>query len=348
MTSLFCGIDYHKNTCTFHIIDQEGKLLEKGTKQTLHIVQFLANKKNLKIGVEASGGVNHFVDRLKAGGHEVVIINPTQFRLVGIGGKKTDEKDAKALAEGVRLNFFPEVHHKSLKAREIKSLLVSRELIVNTRVRITNHIRGTLREQGLPIAAGKNNFFTQVGEKINAVKNAFIRETLRSLLDQARLLLEEEDRVEQRLRSFTRGDDQVKRLQTIPGIGLLGSLALVAVSDGIERFKDSKSFASYLGLVPKECSSGNKRMMGSITRSGSEICRRMLIHGARSVMKNLKPGDRDCNKVWARKLKDRCGMNKATVALAHRLSRISFNVLKDGSSYMEPRTDEKENFSTAA
>jgi len=110
-------------------------------------------------------------------------------------------------------------------------------------------------------------------------------------------------------------------------------------------------FASYLGLVPEEHSSGEKRIMGCITRSGSEILRRYLIHGARSIMKHLKAGNDDPNKSWAFRLKSRVGMNKATVALAHRMARIAFCILRDQTCYGEVkdnRADAAKNFSVEA
>ena len=144
--------------------------------------------------------------------------------------------------------------------------------------------------------------------------------------------------MEQRLISYTQNMEAVKRLRTIPGVALMTACALVAVADDIARFDDAKSFASYLGLVPTENSSGDKRRMGKITRSGSEILRRYLIHGARSVITASEryPATvaKDHNKLWALKVKKRSGMNKACVALAHRMSRVAFAMLRDGESYI--------------
>jgi transposase len=106
---------------------------------------------------------------------------------------------------------------------------------------------------------------------------------------------------------------------------------MVAVIDDIKRFKSAKEFGAYLGLVPSVHASANKRMMGSITRSGSEMLRRYLVHGARAWMRYSPKTDR--NRLWAEKVKERRGMNKATVALAHRMARISFAILRDDTVY---------------
>jgi transposase len=139
--------------------------------------------------------------------------------------------------------------------------------------------------------------------------------------------------MEKALLEFTKDDKRVELLQTIPGIGPMGALAITAVMDDCGRFEDSKHFASYIGLVPREHSSGDKRRLGSITRSGSEIVRRYLIHGARAVLLHTSEKNKDENRAWARKLKDKKGMNKATVALAHRMARIAHSVLRTGKPY---------------
>lgn len=337
MSSLFCGIDFHKNTSTLCIIDQKGQQKELSTKRTNHVIKHLSNYSELSIAVEASGGVNDFVERLKAAGHKVTIVNPAVFRLVGLGGKKTDQRDAKALAEGLRVGFVPKVHHKSKRSREIKSLLVSREQMVSGRVGLCNHIRGILREYGVTLNQGKDSFLKEVTEAINKVENGYIRATLFELFEMAKQMIEKEKSIEKRLEEFCKGDEDIKRLKTIPGIGPLTALAFIAIVDEASRFPNSKEFGSYLGLVPSEHSSADKKIMGRITRSGPELLRRYLVHGARSVLlssskeKQLK----DPNKIWAQKVRQRAGQNKATVALAHRMARIGFCLLRDKTCYGE-------------
>lgn len=341
MTILFCGIDFHKNTCTLCFQDKDGRQVELSKKKTVNVVSYLSNYKDLRVAVEASGGVNHFVDRLKASGHDVTIVDPKAFRLVGMGGKKSDNRDAQALAMGLRTGFVPEVHHKSKRARQIKSLLVSRELAVNTRVNIFNHIRGTLREYGITIAKGKESYLANAVSSINEVENGFIRATLLDMHQTGLKMMEREKEIESRLKEYCEGDEDIVRLQSIPGIGPLTALAFVAVIDNPERFENSKLVGSYLGLVPKEFSSGDQIRMGRITKSGPEILRRYLIHGARSVLMRLSEDRKieDANKLWALGKKNKIGMNKATVALAHRMARIGFCVLRDKTTYGESKQD---------
>lgn len=338
MDSLYCGIDYHKNTCTICLLDDNGKFSETSTVKTTNVIKYLSNKDLKEIAIEASGGVNEFVDRLKSCGHKVKIVNPSAFRLIGFNGKKTDKKDAQALAEGLKGDYLPTVHHKSKSSREIKSLLIGRETIVRSRVNLSNSIRGMLREQGITIPAGKDKFIKEIRGKINLIKHEQIKKLIINQVELFFILLQQETVAEELLDELTQNIGEIELLKNIPGVGSLTALAIIAVADDISRFDSGKNFASYLGLVPRESSSGGKRRLGSITRSGSEILRRYLIHGARSViMHSCRYNNKvsDPNKLWALRLKDKVGMNKATVALAHRMSRIIFAILRDGSVYEE-------------
>ncbi|MGZ3749257.1 MAG: IS110 family RNA-guided transposase [Pseudobdellovibrionaceae bacterium] len=337
---VYCGIDFHKVTSTLCALSPDGKEVEPlVTVKTKLLVQYLSNRKDWVIGIEVTGGANDMAERLKASGHEVVLINSNQFRGIGIGGKKTDQRDAIALANALRLGFIPEVHLKAKRSREIKSLLTSREHLVHARVDAINHIRGTLREYGVTISAGVESFYTEAFAKIHELKNEQIKRALLLIFNRVQLLKEEEKQIEADLMVFTVNDEKVKKLQTIPGVGPITALMMVAVVDDVSRFKNSKLFAAYLGLVPRVSASANVRMMGSITRSGSEMLRRYLIHGARAWMR-YAPKE-DINRIWAEKLKERRGMNKATVALAHRIARICFAVLRDDTTY-KPRLRKSE------
>jgi transposase len=342
---VYCGVDFHKVTSTLYALFQDGRVAENVvTIKTKLLVQYLSNKKDWVIGIEVTGGANDMAEKLKTSGHEVVLINSNQFRGIGVGGKKTDQRDAVALANALRLGFIPEVHLRTKRSREIKSLLTSREHLVQARVDSINHIRGTLREYGITIAAGVENFYSEGFSKINELTNEQIKRALFLIFERVRELKKEEVQIEADLMIFTKEDEKIVRLQSIPGVGPITALMMLAVVDDISRFKNSKLFASYLGLVPRVSASANIRMMGSITRSGSEMLRRYLIHGARAWMR-YAPKE-DVNRIWAERLKERRGMNKATVALAHRMARICFAVLRDNEVY-RPRIN-KASIETAA
>lgn len=337
MTKLYLGIDFHKNTSTLCTVDAQGREKEMVTLPTAKLVSYLCNKAFEAIGIEASGGTNNITQKLKDSGHTVRIINSNRFKAVGLGGKKNDERDAREIAKALAANYVPEVWHKSEYARCLKSLLVSREQVVRARVNFVNHIRGTLREYGIVMPVGMEKFLEHAPACIGELKNPYILDGLLFMLGQIKTLITQEHEMNQRLEEMTADDKRVARLRTVPGIGNLGSIAIAAVVDDVGRFKDAKHFASYIGLVPSEKSSGGKRMMGSITRSGSEIVRRYLIHGARSLLLHTKEDEKDQNRRWASRLKDKAGMNKATVAMAHKLARIAHSILKNDRDYTVER-----------
>lgn len=332
MGTIFCGIDFHKNTSTLCAVRPDGTDFEPLTTiKTEKLFQYLSNRKDWTVAIEASGGVNHAAQKIRDLGLDVKIINPNQFRGIGIGGKKTDERDARALATVIRMGAAPEVHLRSERSRKIKSILVCREETVNARVTLGNHIRSTLREYGVSFAAGKAKFIELADEMIGQIADPILKNILEQKLGRFHELLQEEKEIEELLRKFVGEDQHVARLKKIPGVGDLSACALVAVTDDIKRFKDAKQFAAYLGLTPRIHASANKKMLGSITRSGSEITRRYLIHGARAVLLYESQGDPMIE--WAHKTVGRIGKNKGTVALAHRLARVCFAVLRDSSQY---------------
>lgn len=328
---IYCGIDFHKNNSVLYAMTEVGVLVEKTTVKSDRLVQYLSNRKNWVIGIEISGGVNQKASELRAAGHEVKIINSNKFRGIAIGGKKTDERDAKALAECLRFQFTPEVYLKSDRCRQMKSLLVCREFYVRSRVNGVNHVRGTLREYGLNMPVGMENFRKQIESEIEKIEHPALKALLTRTKEIIQTLEDHQKETEKILENIASEDDRIQRLMTVPGVGLMTAIAMVTVVDDISRFKNGKEFSSYLGLTPSVHASAETRMMGSITRSGSEILRRYLIHGARAWMKYKPTSDK--NRIWAEKVKDRRGMNKAVVALAHRMARICYSLLRDGSIY---------------
>lgn len=338
----FCGIDFHKNTSTFCVLNGNGDVIEKPTTiRTAKLVSFFSNRKEYHIGIESTGGANDIVEKLKSSGHKVTLIDTVKFKAIGIGGKKTDEKDARAIAEILRLNYLPEVFHKSIKSRRVKSLLVHREHLVHTKVNAVNHTRGMLREYGITMPAGIDMFWKNASTRINELEDPILKQDLQWLYEKAKSIDIQIKMIDGQINNLGEDDLRVAKLKTIPGFGPIISLLMLAIIDDVNRFEDAKKFGSYLGLTPREFSSGGKRRLGAITRSGPEMLRRYLIHGARAVLLHTTEQTIDPNRKWALKLKDKAGMNKATVALAHRMSRIAFAMLRDGTSYMEKNTLEK-------
>lgn len=336
----YCGLDFHKNFTQICIMSEKGHILAEERIKTSLLITYMANKKYI-IGIEASGGVFDIAQKLEDLNHVVRIINPSQFKAIGIGGKKTDKNDAKAIATALRMDCIPEVRKKNLYSRKMKSLLKSRDFVVKTRTGFICHIRAMLREYGLVMPAGVTNFYEQVVDKINLIECAHLRKSLFILLDQATQLSDQMEDIEKEISMMSKDDDRIKRLQTVPGVGILTAVAFVATIEDARYFDNADKLSSYLGLVPREFSSGDKQRFGGITKAGPEILRRYLIHGARAYMRYVNRDNKDKTRRWAARLKDKSGMNKAVVAVAHKKAKICYAILRDGTVYNEKSSSSK-------
>lgn len=337
---IFIGIDFHKLTSTLCHKDREGKLLKKETIDTEKLLDHLSACKGYKIAIETTGGSNHMAMKLREQGHDVFLVNTNKAKAIGLNGQKTDDKDAEVLTDLMRTNFLPTVHLKSLVCREIKSILVQREYVVQTRVSTICHIRGIMREYGIVISAGVKNFYLESPKQIAKVENPLIRENLEKLFTMVTRLVSEEKRIEAALKSYVQENypelyTQAMRLDEIPGMGLVTAFLMVAVIDNPERFEAPQKFGAYLGLIPGQFSSGENVRMGYITRSGCEMLRRYLIHGARAILKAAKrKKERSSIENWALRLEKKKKMNKASVALAHKLARVGLAIMRKRSEFV--------------
>jgi len=336
MGELYCGIDFHKRKSWLFAVNEEKEVRIDVEIMSSRICEYLSPySEEMRVAIEATGGANHLAMKLVEMGFEVVLVETNQFHPRNKKrGSKTDRKDAEALSKYLRMDDLPEVYLKSLEARKLKTLLVQREHLLNTRRNTTNHIRGILREYGFTIPVGVDAFLKSAGKFIDQLESASTKDLMKFHLDQAQIYLQKEAELNANLERMAEGDEDCLRLMTVPGVGPMSALCLVAVVDDITRFEEARKFAAYLGLVPREFSSGGKQRLGQITRSGPEMLRRYLIHGARAVL--LKSGPRlenDPNRKWAERVQSRGNTNKAVVALAHRNARICYGILKNKMSY---------------
>ena len=341
MEELYCGIDFHKNKSWIYIID--GKKNERVDVEiaSAKVVAYLSVYKGLRIALEATGGSNHLATKLVDSGHVVTLVETNQFHPRNKKrGRKTDREDAISLCKYLRMEELPEVYLKTQASRELKTLLVQREHLINHRRNFTNHIRGILREYGLVMPVGTKAFWKYVGALIDRLDRPELKDLLNFSLQMAREIRTKEEELNRMLESKAENSPEAARLMTIPGVGPMTALCMLAVVEDANRFADARKFGAYLGLTPREFSSGDKQRLGAITRSGPEMLRRYLIHGARAVL--MRSGPRlssDPNRQWAERLKGRATLNKAVVALAHRTARIAYGVMKHGTAYDPRRVD---------
>jgi len=253
---------------------------------------------------------------------------------------KTDGADAKALLEAVRNEAIRSVPIKSVDQHVLGALHRLRSAWLATRTARLNTLRGLLRELGFAIPVGAREVVPFVYALVSEA-DAKLPEALRAVMTEAaREIAELETRiqaVEHQLQALARESALVLRLRTIPGVGLLTATALVAFVGDVHRFPSGRHFASYLGLTPRESSSGLQRHLGRITKRGDPYLRMLLIHGARSVLLHAKKA-KQCDRLrrWALQREQARGHNKAAVALANKLARIAWAVWRRERAYGSP------------
>jgi transposase len=282
------------------------------------------------VAVEACREAWHIHAQLTRWGNEVLLVDTTRSRQLGIGqhGRKTDRIDAEVLARAVERRGIPVAHVLSPERQQLRHELGVRRALVETRAQYAVTIRGLLRGRGEVLAPCRTPQFCR------QLRRATLDETTRSLIQPLLVVVEQLDQqlseVEQRLDLLCKTEPVMELLTTIPGVGLVVAAAFVSVIDDAGRFRDAHQVAAYLGLVPSEKSSGDRRRLGSITKHGNCYVRALLVEAAWVFSKSR--GD-DPLKQWFRHLAKRRGNRIAVIALARRLAGMLWAMWRDGTVY---------------
>ena len=231
---------------------------------------------------------------------------------------------------------MPEVNVKTPEQQDMQSELRVRESLIQMRTQISNQVRGLLAEYGIVFKQGLSSLRNQLAELFAPDATNGLSEGFKQLLvRQYELLLELDHRIKQSdalLTDYAQKNEVCQRLQAVEGIGVITSVAIVSTVGQGAGFKNGRHFAAYLGLVPRQHSSGNKEQLLGISKRGNSYLRQVLIHGARSVVIRASKKT-DARSVWITQLKERCGVNKASVALANKNARIVMAMLLTNESY---------------
>jgi transposase len=331
------GIDLGKTT--FHLVglSEKGEVVERKKLSRKQLLHFTANRKVHLIGMEACGGA-HFLGRaLREQGHEVRLI-PAQYVKPYVKTNKSDFIDAEAIAEAVGRPTMRFVPIKSDDQLDLQSLHRVRERWVMRRTAAVNQIRGLLLERGITVRKGRSYIeaalpaiLADTVEKLSEVARELLRQ-LSLELDQLNVRLEEVDRL---IRTISQENEDCQRLDAIPGIGPLAATALIAAIGNGAAFHKGRDFAAWLGLVPREHSTGGKQKLLGISKRGSGYLRTLFVHGARSVLR-VKEAQASGLSTWLTQLAARTHYNVATVALANKLARMAWAVLAKGEVYRPP------------
>ncbi len=336
----YAGIDAHLKSSTIYVMDEKGQKVKSTTVATsregLRAALGVLARRRLLAAIESSGIALWVVGMVKELGAKVVVVNPNRVRLIAESRKKTDRVDARLLAELLRLGAAPEVHVPSEEARRKRTQLSVRRQLVRQRTALVNQARGLLRGWGVSLEA--RGLGTLEGWK-RALRRKevplYVKELLAVLGGVFEQLSEALEGMKVRLNHEAEQDERVEQLQTIPGVGMVSALTLVAAVDQVERFHSAKQMAGYFGIVPTVRASGEREEQGRITRQGRSEVRAVWIQAAHALARCRQPAAQPLQR-WFHRVAYRRGLRTALVALARRMLSLAFYLLRDGTSY-EPR-----------
>jgi transposase len=344
MHSTTIAVDLAKSVFEVAVSRQAGRVSERHRLSRGQFSRFMAERAPATLVMEACGTAHFWGREARARGHQVVLLPPHAVRPYVLRNQ-TDGADAKGLLEALRNEAIRPVPVKSVEQQVLAGLHRMRSTWMATRTARLNTLRGLLRELGVAIPVGARRVVPRVGALLADAESG-VPEALRPVLfEAAREIGELEARilsVERQLEALARENTVVTRLRTIPGVGLLTATALVAFVGDATRFPSARHLASYLGLTPRETSSGLQRRLGRISKRGDPYLRMLLIHGARSVLCHAKraKGDPDRLRRWALARQQARGHNKAAVALANKLARIAWAVWRGEHGYRTPTPED--------
>lgn len=328
------GIDLAKSVFQVHGVDERGKVVVRKTLRRAQLMNFFAQRLPCLIGMEACGSAHFWARQLAQLGHTVKLMAP-QFVKPYVKTNKNDARDAEAICEAVSRPNMRFVPVKTVQQQALLALHRARQGFVGARTAQANQIRGLLGEFGLVIPAGIGYLQRQMpgilADAHNGLANT-TRELLQRLLSHFRELDRQVKELEVQIHTEHRQNPHSQRLQKIPGIGPLSASALVASIGNATHFANGRQLAAWLGLVPRQASSGGKERLLGISKRGDVYLRTLLIHGARSVLRALKrravPAEG-----WLASLAQRRNPNIAAVALANKNARTVWALLRHSRDY---------------
>jgi transposase len=329
------GIDLAKNIFQLHGADNKGKAVLKKTLTRTKLPAFIANLPKCRIVMEACSGANYWARKFKEHGHEVKLISP-QFVKPFVKGNKNDRNDSEAIVEAASRPAMRYVSPKTVEAQDMQSLLRVREGCIEMKTKISNQLRGLLAEYGIVVAQGESHLRKALTTHFDRNKDNELTSDFKEILEsQYDLLLkfkEQIDQFEKKIKMISKTKEACQRIQAVEGIGPITAVAIVATIGDPNDFKNGRHFAAFLGLVPRQSSSGGKERLLGISKHGDGYLRKLLIHGARSTV--LYAGRKvNARSQWINELRIRRGANRTCVAVANKNARIVLALLKNKETY---------------
>jgi transposase len=337
------GLDLAKNIFQVYGSDEDGSPLFNRKLRRSEVLRFFSKQPKCLVGMEACGSAHYWGRKIAELGHEVRLIPPIYVKPFVKRGK-TDAADAEAIAEAVTRKTMRFVPVKTAEQQGNAMVVKARTVLVRQRTQVVNSVRSHLAELGIISADGRTSIaalLTVVRDEKDARLTAAARLALTVLADQIEDLSEKIERLDETIVAAAKADADMRRLTTIPGVGVITAATVKAFVPDPERFVSARHFSAFLGLTPQPHSSGGKERLGSISKMGNTALRTLLVVGATSVLKvamkaKIDAGNPDPTLAWLQGLLARRPFKVVAVALANRMARIIWALLTKGGIYRRP------------
>lgn len=324
------GIDIGKNNCSVVGVDDRGAVIARRTMRRQTLIEFVSNMPTCVIAMEACCGAHHLGRIFMSRGHEVRLMSPEYVRPY-VKAQKNDDRDAEGIAEAASRPTMRFVDLKSEEQLDIQSLHRVRSRLVAQRTTLINQVRAILLERGLVFAVGRCKLERALDVLLSEREIGLsprMHQLVAELRDEWKTLDTKIAALNAEFVSLARQNLAMRRLTDIPGIGVLNATALVAAIGDAGSFNHARDLGAWLGLVPRQFTTGGKSRLLGITKRGNVYLRTLLVHGARAAMPALSQSDTPIGQ-WLRALLSRgVHRNVAIVALANKLARIAWAVLR--------------------
>ena len=328
------GIDLGKNSCSLAGLDASGAVVLRRRMTREGVIKFAAELPACVVAMEACCGAHYLGRTFEGQGHTVRLMSP-EYVAPYVKAQKTDDRDAEAIAEAATRPTMRLVMLKTEAQLDLQVLRRARERLVAGRTRLTNQLRAVLLERGVILPKRRSCLAKRLDELMKDGELAVSPRALKLLQDLRDEWASLDRRIgtyDDELAALTRDDELARRLATIPGIGVINATALLAAVGDASAFRKGRDLAAWLGLTPRQHSTGGRTKLLGISKRGNKYLRTQLIHGARAALvhfeKKLTPVG-----AWVRQMLTRAHPNVVVVALAAKLARIAWAVLRHDREY---------------